>query len=83
MDRRVEAAAMLTRPAVTPDTLLLLEGGGELGELGGGDDIGHLVDVAPAIPHGHHHPVDVVHQLRAVRVEGDVGGVGRHPRPHR
>ena len=62
---------VLTRSAVPAHTLLLLERVGQVGELGGRDG-GHLVDVAAWAR--HHHPVQVVHQLRAVRVERDVGG---------
>ena len=58
---------------MSSNTLLLLQSVGQLGELGGH---GHLVHVAVA--HGH-HPVDVVHQLGAVGVEGDVR---RHASSH-
>ena len=67
---------MLTRATVTPHTLLLLESVGQVSQLGGGDT-GHLVNVTPGTR--HHHPVQVIHQLGAVRVQGDVG---RHPRSH-
>ena len=70
------AVAVLAGPRVTSDTLLLLESVGEVCEVRGhGSHVGHLVYVAP-----RHHPVDVVHQLGAVRVEGDVRG---HPRSQR